>query len=373
MRGIFLSYRREDSFLHTKNLYDKLTRQFGRDKVFMDVDSILTGEDFRNAINMTLSSCAVMIVVIGRGWMALMNQRLASLEDLVRDEIRVALTKRIHIVPVLVDGAQMPHHKDLPEDITTLARLNAHEISNLRYDNDVNRLVLELKKINRLKGKLHTKLLVADIEEVKRWGWNGQKLMDELLAMDREYMQGLTEEEEGGSDQWGPIVWNYPDTWRLLMISLDQPDSIVGNWQFVPLFESDYDLARKGELPDNEITADKVKPLFPGWYDIYFVAVVMLPEFRRVPYLESLIRSVLDHFIHLAQKGIFIDRICANAYTLEGEALCKYFEFYRVGSHISHGAIYERTLYPFPSSTLFKDYKELGRLYGKAVKLRKGE
>ena len=47
MPKVFVSYRREDSIDAAGRLYDRLTAQFGRESVFMDVDSIPFGVDFR--------------------------------------------------------------------------------------------------------------------------------------------------------------------------------------------------------------------------------------------------------------------------------------------------------------------------------------
>jgi hypothetical protein len=44
-RGIFVSYRREQSAAQAGRLYDWLAAQFGEEHVFMDVDSIRFGVD----------------------------------------------------------------------------------------------------------------------------------------------------------------------------------------------------------------------------------------------------------------------------------------------------------------------------------------
>jgi hypothetical protein len=45
-KGIFLSYRREDSAGRSGRLNDRLSLEFGRDSIFMDVDGIPLGTDF---------------------------------------------------------------------------------------------------------------------------------------------------------------------------------------------------------------------------------------------------------------------------------------------------------------------------------------
>ena len=50
MRGIFISYRREDAEGQAGRLFDDLSAHFGRDAVFMDVAGIKKGLDFRRII-----------------------------------------------------------------------------------------------------------------------------------------------------------------------------------------------------------------------------------------------------------------------------------------------------------------------------------
>ena len=57
MLGIFISYRREDSFGTTGRIYDHLVARFGEDQVYMDIDTDL-GVDFVEVINEKVGSCA---------------------------------------------------------------------------------------------------------------------------------------------------------------------------------------------------------------------------------------------------------------------------------------------------------------------------
>ena len=46
MSGIFISYRREDSAPYAGRLYDWLSHRFGKESIFIDIDTIQPGEDF---------------------------------------------------------------------------------------------------------------------------------------------------------------------------------------------------------------------------------------------------------------------------------------------------------------------------------------
>ena len=68
--GIFISYRRDDSSGHAGRLFDKLVDRFGKDRIFMDIDTIEPGEDFVKVIEEAVASCEVLIAVIGRSWLS---------------------------------------------------------------------------------------------------------------------------------------------------------------------------------------------------------------------------------------------------------------------------------------------------------------
>ena len=145
MNGIFLSYRREDSSAYAGRLYDRLIDHFGADRVFMDIDTIRPGEDFREAIQTRCSSCEVLLAVIGRFWLTAADRsgraRLQDEADFVRLEISLALKGGLLVIPVLVGGAEMPESKDLPPDLADLAFRNAWEISDKRFRQDVGGLI----------------------------------------------------------------------------------------------------------------------------------------------------------------------------------------------------------------------------------------
>jgi hypothetical protein len=148
-RNLLISYRRDDSAGHTGRLYDQLSTHFGEDQLFMDIDTIKPGEDFVNVIKGTVSSCKILLAVIGKQWASITNGstlRLDDPEDFVRLEIATAINREIRVIPVLVNGANMPRPEELPEDLRQLARLNAFEISDLRWKYDVEQLINSIEK-----------------------------------------------------------------------------------------------------------------------------------------------------------------------------------------------------------------------------------
>jgi TIR domain len=108
---IFISYRRQDTAWPAGRLYDALVEHFPAEQVFMDVDSIEPGEDFVERITAVVSSCDVLLALIGRQWLTVTKngqRRLDDPKDVVRLEIETALRRKIRVIPILVDDTPIP-------------------------------------------------------------------------------------------------------------------------------------------------------------------------------------------------------------------------------------------------------------------------
>ena len=147
---IFMSYRRDDCAGHAGRLYDRLRDHFGPENIFRDIDTIEPGQDFVDAIETAVGSCPAIVVLIGKQWASIKDaagrRRLDSPEDFVRLEVAAALQRKVRVVPVLLQGAAMPASTELPEPLAKLARLNAIDVSDTRWEYDVGRLIEALNK-----------------------------------------------------------------------------------------------------------------------------------------------------------------------------------------------------------------------------------
>jgi TIR domain/PASTA domain len=150
MAGIFISYRRSDTEGYAGRLFEGLRARFGLDAVFFDVAGIEPGQDFHKIISRKVSSCNVLLVLIGRSWASASDgngrRRLDDPQDFVRLETAAALNDNVPVIPVLLQGAAMPRPEQLPEDLVALARMNAIELRHTHWDSDFARLVETLGK-----------------------------------------------------------------------------------------------------------------------------------------------------------------------------------------------------------------------------------
>ena len=147
---IFINYRRDDASHLAGRLYDRLAAHFPKKQIFIDVDNLDPGVDFVEAIEQSVGSCDVLIAVIGKRWLtseAEGSRRLDNPDDFVRLEIATALKRNIRVIPVLVDDASMPRASELPDDLKSLVRRNAVEVSHTRFSADSERLIAALERV----------------------------------------------------------------------------------------------------------------------------------------------------------------------------------------------------------------------------------
>jgi hypothetical protein len=150
MNRVFISYRREDTAGFARSLFLSLKSRFDPDQIFMDVEDIEPGLDFVDAIDRSLASCKILLVLMGTDWATCVDsrgrKRLDDPNDFVRIEVAAALRRNVRVIPVLVKGAKMPRAEELPEELRSLTRRQALELRHNYWDSDVNRLIDVLEK-----------------------------------------------------------------------------------------------------------------------------------------------------------------------------------------------------------------------------------
>jgi hypothetical protein len=147
--SIFICYRREDSGDATGRIYDRLVDHFGPEHVFMDVDTIRLGYDFRSEIDQTIKVCSIVIVVIGKKWLAQVDgkRRIDDENDSVRIEIESALRREIPIIPVLTGGASHPTQAILPASLEDLAYRHGTSIRHEHFRADMDSLISQMDRL----------------------------------------------------------------------------------------------------------------------------------------------------------------------------------------------------------------------------------
>lgn len=352
-KGVFISYRRElgSDAARICQLY---LSTIGMD-VFLDVDDNRNGH-FDTKILGEIGKRKSFLLICSPGCF----DRCIDRDDWLIREIAHALRLKLNIVPVVLDGFQWPSKDSLPSNIREILRHNDFQYSHKLFKSNCKILATRLLAdpvpesfatepvtpelrsptlvVPDVKVDVPNGLRIGTIDDIIEWGWNGIKLLDEFIRLDYDTLPGLSASHEGDSAQWGPVFMSYPETWRMLF---SDPKCLHGYWHFAPLFPSDYELAKNGKLLDSEITIDNIQ-LFdlPGHYKIYFVQICLQPQLRRGNSTALLFDAVFELLEDLSKRQIFIEELCANAYTPEGLRVCKHFDLLYQCEHADHGTIY---------------------------------
>ena len=127
----------------------------------MDVDDIVPGQNFAEAIDRYIARCDTALIVIGPRWDQILLERTREQEpDYVCHEVASALAHKLKIVPVLVGGAAMPRQEDLPAALSGLPLHQAAELRDSSFTDDCAHLVKSLRLAPSLK-LAHRKWLLS--------------------------------------------------------------------------------------------------------------------------------------------------------------------------------------------------------------------
>jgi hypothetical protein len=139
--SVFVSYRRADTPYAAGRLGDRLGERF---ELFMDID-IAPELHFGQALTNAVSSCDVMLVLIGPSWLDALDgdgrRRLENPRDRVVQQIEAALARAVTVIPVLIDGARMPPPERLPEQLESLAFRQAISLRHKSFNTDITTLM----------------------------------------------------------------------------------------------------------------------------------------------------------------------------------------------------------------------------------------
>jgi hypothetical protein len=219
---VFINYRHDDAPGEAGRVFDRLNERFpGR--VFRDVAGITAGTNFVERIEHELTSCRAFLVLIGKHWLDAVDEsgrrRLDLPEDWVRVEIATALQRGICVIPVLVNGAELPKAERLPPDLARLVFLQAENLPEAYFDFGVERLVSVLEPHIGKAQKRPTE------KAAKHWGrrilLTAAGLMVLLFVMSKYQEQG---QKSPAADQPQPIPSQTPASPQASAIDLRVPN-----------------------------------------------------------------------------------------------------------------------------------------------------
>jgi hypothetical protein len=205
-------------------------------------------------------------------------------------------------------------------------------------------------------------LKITTAKELIRSGWSHKKILKRLIELDYKDIRGLKPQDEGKLNQWANVFRKSPDSYRIL---IDDSGKIAGYWHFVSLNSKTYDLVKSGRLLDSQINRTNIYPLTkPGTYNMYYIAILLVPELRDTKAILLLNNSFFDAIELFAKKNIYFTEFCANAYTKDGVKFFRRFGMDRIARNISKGSIYWMNFQQLLKRNA-KGRKRLIRIYGR--------
>ena len=188
MAKIFLSYRRDDSEGIAGRIFERLETKFGKNRVFMDIESISPGTDFRDYLHQNINECGVFLAVIGKHWLSAHDnqdaRRLDNPDDFVRIEIETALSRQIPVIPVLLGKTMIPKPDELPSSLQSLAYRQASIVDLGRdFDFHVTRLIYDIEKLVATAAGLECLTTVPEVETSTAQAASQNSILDGPLSL----------------------------------------------------------------------------------------------------------------------------------------------------------------------------------------------
>jgi pterin-4a-carbinolamine dehydratase len=158
---IFISYRRLDSAIFSQWLATQLRSAYGQDCVFIDTENIRDAAAWAQQVESSLKSSSLVIIVVGKSWLSISDEfgrrRIDLPDDWVRREIENGLNAGKRILPLLIEGAELPAREALPASIVPLLDIQARRMNIGAIAKDMSGLVKDIG------GWINRKPIASDI------------------------------------------------------------------------------------------------------------------------------------------------------------------------------------------------------------------
>jgi hypothetical protein len=148
---IFINYRRKLNLVEAQLLQKVLQRHFGKARVFVGISGLEGGEHWLHTLERQVDASAAMVSLIGEVWADVKDEkgarRLDNPHDFVRFEIARAFARKIPVLPLCLDRAEMPGGADLPPNLLELASRQAMPLRRESFDDDGDKIARRLRDL----------------------------------------------------------------------------------------------------------------------------------------------------------------------------------------------------------------------------------
>jgi hypothetical protein len=149
MNRIFISYRSSDGKKDAARLAADLNERYGDALVFYDKQDLVGGQSWRDAINATLGTQPVVLVLVTPDVLGALHpeggRRIDREDDPIRNELLTAHRGGAVILPLLVDGMAMPPGPQWPACLRFFSDAHALALRTDDWPNDLQRIENDLR------------------------------------------------------------------------------------------------------------------------------------------------------------------------------------------------------------------------------------
>ena len=185
-QGIFISYRRDTGSTMARMIYDRV-RLEKKYQCFLDVEKLNAG-NFREHIAQEMGKCDIFLLILSKDAL----NRCVNPNDNVRQEIELALEKRLPIIPVMSEDFYWPDV--MPQGLESIKDLNGVPYIQVYSEQFFERLYSFIETI-RAEEKAKENA-IRDAERAARAAELSAKAKEKLKELGRSSRAGLPETAE---------------------------------------------------------------------------------------------------------------------------------------------------------------------------------
>lgn len=165
---VFISYRHAGGINYASRLERALKGSYPSMRLFRDESLLVEGLNFVDQLRVEIDEADLFLALIDQDWTGGKGKRsrLHNQQDFVRREVARAFARSVPVIPILLEGVEMPQTSDLPGEMDGFTQLNALSLSEARFDTDFGRLLSAMTQLLTEK-KLEQRAIDKELEDLE--------------------------------------------------------------------------------------------------------------------------------------------------------------------------------------------------------------
>lgn len=213
------------------------------------------------------------------------------------------------------------------------------------------------------------RLISANLDDLKRLGWDVTRIADAMLALDKKSFPEAPVALLGTPDQWTPILLYQPECWGVLITPSHE---LIAYWHMTPIDHNTFIRVIDGTVLDADLGMNDILNIrLPQWGFLYLDSFTIHPDYLADTTAWRLMREWLRQLEHLARIGVFFESLSIRAYSPHTLHFCIDHGWSKAGPNDErHGQMLRMDTEPLPALPWARRFRALGELYDHAWQTR---